>query len=283
MNKPAQNSTTWSTDVNANWASIQANLIDRHLLTAKGDLIVASGASTPVRQSVGADGQFLSADSTQTAGVKWVSGTGIPSASYMTDVVYDKRFFSNAGLLPGTKYYETAADSAPTVDWDNSGVTSTVSGTQRRWMSVAGTQLIGWDLGANRQRVLLIISQFLNVSGDRLLVMSSAKPASGDVAGNGYAGGLQSTTNTGSIYKVVAGGFVNLGATNYVPYTNISYGVAMRFDNGNVRYFYRFGNFQWIEGTYKNDGTYTTVRYPAIRLGSGGGQVLGPVSIYYDT
>lgn len=44
------------------------------LLTTKGDIIVATGNATLVRQGVGSDGQVLTADSTQADGVKWAPG-----------------------------------------------------------------------------------------------------------------------------------------------------------------------------------------------------------------
>jgi hypothetical protein len=50
------------------------------LVTTKGDLIVATGSGTVVRQGVGADGTVLTADSAQADGVNWVA----PSSGGMT-------------------------------------------------------------------------------------------------------------------------------------------------------------------------------------------------------
>lgn len=46
------------------------------LLTTKGDLIAATGASTPARLAVGTNDQVLMADSTTATGMKWA---GVPS------------------------------------------------------------------------------------------------------------------------------------------------------------------------------------------------------------
>ena len=50
------------------------------LLTTKGDLIAATGASTPARLGVGTNGQVLTADSTAASGVAWAT----PASGGMT-------------------------------------------------------------------------------------------------------------------------------------------------------------------------------------------------------
>jgi len=47
--------------------------IPKSLLNAKGDVIGATAAATPVILAVGANGQVLTADSTFAAGIKWAT------------------------------------------------------------------------------------------------------------------------------------------------------------------------------------------------------------------
>ena len=54
--------------------------IAKSTVTAKGDLLVATGSGTVVAQPVGTDGQYLQADSAQADGVKWAA----ISAGYAT-------------------------------------------------------------------------------------------------------------------------------------------------------------------------------------------------------
>lgn len=49
------------------------------VVDAKGDLMVASTADTVVAVTIGANGQFLKADSATTSGVSWASVTTDPT------------------------------------------------------------------------------------------------------------------------------------------------------------------------------------------------------------
>ncbi len=62
--------------------------VDKSTLTTKGDVYAASAASTPVRVGVGTTGQVLTADPTQTAGLKWGAVTDA-DAVHKGDLVYN--------------------------------------------------------------------------------------------------------------------------------------------------------------------------------------------------
>ena len=106
---------------------------------AKGDLLVATGASTPVPLTVGADGQVLTVDSSEASGVKWaaVPGTGdVVGPATSTDTAL-ARFSGTGGDL--------LADSSVLLDGSGnlSGINNiTLTGTvDGRDLSVDGADL----------------------------------------------------------------------------------------------------------------------------------------------
>lgn len=66
-------------------SSVQTQLdakIAKSVATTKGDLLVATASATIARQGVGSDGQVLTADSSQTNGIKWAAAANAPDQSY---------------------------------------------------------------------------------------------------------------------------------------------------------------------------------------------------------
>lgn len=84
-----------NTDMDFTWvAQDDSNAIQNAIIDAKGDLIVGTAADTPARLAVGTNGYILTADSTQTAGVKWAAASG---ASIQTATFRDEKTSGTSG------------------------------------------------------------------------------------------------------------------------------------------------------------------------------------------
>ncbi len=92
---------------------IDAQIADS-IVDAKGDLISATAADTPARLAVGTNGQVLTADSTQSTGLKWATpATGFTwthrqaNTLSMQEIAYDGSGLYVAVGYSGTLYTST--------------------------------------------------------------------------------------------------------------------------------------------------------------------------------
>ena len=94
-----------NTNMDFTWVtSDDANAIQNAIVDAKGDLISATAADTPARLAVGTNGHVLTADSTQSTGIKWAALPGggkvlqVVEASFSTEVNTTSDVYSDLGL-----------------------------------------------------------------------------------------------------------------------------------------------------------------------------------------
>lgn len=99
--------------------------IQPSIVTAKGDLIVATASGSVTNQSVGSNNQVLTADSAQADGVKWANG----SAATLTTT--------------GDIIYASAANTPARLGIGSTGQALTVSGGVPAWATLASG---GWTL-----------------------------------------------------------------------------------------------------------------------------------------
>ena len=104
-------------------------------VTTKGDLVAATGANALARLGVGADGQALLADSTQSTGLNWGSGgvavaemseiTGDPMFPYNGDVATNRTDSASATLTTSNYTGRVVALATWTI---NAGIVMTMQG-----------------------------------------------------------------------------------------------------------------------------------------------------------
>lgn len=140
------------------WAAVpgQSGLIALSIVTAKGDLLAGTAASTVDNLPVGTDGQVLTADSAQPTGLKWATAasSGIPAtiidaagdliqgsaadtAARLAIGSNDEVLSVNSGALDYRKVVNAMVDAAAAIDltklastaWSSYTPTWTASGT----------------------------------------------------------------------------------------------------------------------------------------------------------
>jgi len=111
------------------WTDPTATLVAKSILTTKGDLFVATASATPARLAVGTNNFILTADSAQTAGVKWADPTtSLMAKALLTakgDIIAATASATPTNLAVGTNGFILMADSAqtPGIKWTDPAAT----------------------------------------------------------------------------------------------------------------------------------------------------------------
>lgn len=119
--------------------------IQPSIVTAKGDLIVATASGSVTNQAVGSNNQVLTADSAQADGVKWANG----SAATLTttgDLLYASAANTPARLgIGSTGQVLTVSGGVPTWAAGGGGSVARVWCNRNTASISAGNQAIAWD------------------------------------------------------------------------------------------------------------------------------------------
>jgi hypothetical protein len=209
--------------------------IAKSTVTAKGDLLVATGSGTVVAQPVGTNGQYLQADSTQADGVKWADVTTLPSQTsnsgkYLTTdgttaswgtVSVPRKW--NLSVAAGTA---TVSGNPSTSNINPSTKVVYYNGTYafvaRRYIWYS-TNLITWNyqlIGASNQKTLAVNSSGTWVTGGDSNTVFSGTP------GGTWTQRTSGLSGTGGVYKIIwvpsYNLFVLTGTANASPWNVIS-------------------------------------------------------------
>ena len=116
--------------------AFETDVVTKATWTTKGDILVATGASTPVRRGVGTNDQVLTADSAQADGVKWAAGgAGVSDHGALTGLTdHDHNYAEFKKQFNASKMLDVISSNPSVPDCECS-----------KWFNIPGGEAIYWD------------------------------------------------------------------------------------------------------------------------------------------
>lgn len=249
-------------------ASDDPNAIQNSLVTAKGDIVTATAASTPARLGVGANNTVLTADSTTATGLKW----SIPASGSLNFTQRNQGYGSSINTIAynGTNLW-AAGDTAGRIFTSADGQTWTLR------TSGFGSQQIIKIIFANSLWVAVGANGLISTSTDGITwTARTANMSTNTIYDVHFANSLFVAVGSG-------GGTTNTGGITYssdgITWTRKSQSLTI----GASYYTVVYNGTNWLVGTLLGTNNFLTASTPSGTWTAsalpGGGDI---VQIFYD-